>query len=81
MMLGLRCVICEKIYSADTLYTCLACGSEGILNVLYDYEQVQQTFRPELFAGRPHDIRRSRVVAHRRNGTTSANKSGVDADL
>jgi threonine synthase len=58
MALALRCVICGKIYGTEVLYTCPACGSEGILDVLYDYESVQKIFRPETLATRPHDIRR-----------------------
>lgn len=58
MVLGLQCVICEKIYSLEVLYTCPACGSDGILDVLYDYKSVRKTFRPETLALRPHDIRR-----------------------
>jgi threonine synthase len=58
MVLGLRCVICEKVYGTEVLYTCPSCGPEGILDVLYDYERVQKTFRPETLATRPYDIRR-----------------------
>jgi threonine synthase len=57
-MLGLRCVVCGKIYSPEILYTCASCGNEGILDVLYDYEKSQKTFQPENLATRPHDIRR-----------------------
>ncbi|MDZ7361961.1 MAG: threonine synthase [candidate division KSB1 bacterium] len=57
-MLGLRCVICGKIYSPEILYTCPTCGSEGILDVLYDYEKIKKIFQPEALANRPHDIRR-----------------------
>ncbi len=58
MSITLRCVICGKIYGIEVLYTCPACGAEGILDVLYDYERVQNTFRPETCAIRPYDIRR-----------------------
>ncbi|MGH7596860.1 MAG: threonine synthase [bacterium] len=58
MVLGLQCVICEKSYSPEVLYTCPTCGSDGILDVLYKYESVPKTFRPETLASRPHDIRR-----------------------
>jgi len=54
----LRCVICGKTYGTEVLYTCPACGAEGILDVLYEYEHVQSTFRPEILAARPYDIRR-----------------------
>ena len=37
----LRCVLCGVSYSpAEVAYTCPACGSLGVLDVLYDYEQV-----------------------------------------
>jgi threonine synthase len=58
MVLGLRCVICEKVYGTEALYTCPSCGPEGILDVLYDYESVQSTFRPETLDARLYDIRR-----------------------
>jgi len=37
---GLRCIHCEKVYSAEAAeYFCPACGyGDGILDVLYDYE-------------------------------------------
>jgi threonine synthase len=58
MVLGLRCVICEKVHGTEALYTCPSCGPEGILDVLYDYNRVQNTFRPETLDARPYDIRR-----------------------
>jgi threonine synthase len=58
MVRGLRCVMCEKVYGTETLYTCPSCGPEGILDVLYDYDRVSSIFRPETLATRPHDIRR-----------------------
>ncbi|MDZ7290749.1 MAG: threonine synthase [candidate division KSB1 bacterium] len=57
-VIALRCVVCGKTPGTQVLYTCPACGPEGILDVLYDYEQVQRTFRPETLASRPQDIRR-----------------------
>jgi threonine synthase len=50
--------VCGKTYGTEVLYTCPACGPEGILDVLYDYERLQNIFRPEALASRPHDIRR-----------------------
>jgi len=58
MNLKLRCVVCEKIYGPEVMYACPACGVEGILDVLYDYEQIQKSFRPEILAKRPQDISR-----------------------
>lgn len=38
----LRCVKCGREYTqADTQYVCPTCGSEGILEVLYDYDRVR----------------------------------------
>lgn len=58
LMLGLRCVICGKLHGREVFYTCPACGAEGILDVLYDYAQIQKKFRPEILAARPTDISR-----------------------
>lgn len=58
MNLNLRCVVCGKFYGTEVLYTCPACGPEGILEVCYDYEQIQKTFHPETIAKRPQDIGR-----------------------
>jgi threonine synthase len=58
MNLSLRCVVCGKIYDTKILYTCPSCGVEGILDVLYDYDNAQKTFRPSTLANRPNDISR-----------------------
>jgi len=58
MIIKLRCVVCEKTFDTDILYTCPSCGVEGILDVLYDYEHLRKTFRPETLANRPPDISR-----------------------
>ncbi len=58
MSINLRCVVCGQTYGTEVLYTCPACGPEGILDVIYDYENIQKNFRPELLAHRPQDIRR-----------------------
>jgi len=58
MMLSLRCVVCGKTYSHEVLYTCPACGPEGILEVIYDYTRIQEVFHPETLVHRPHDISR-----------------------
>jgi threonine synthase len=56
--LNLRCVVCGQIYGTDVLYTCPACGPEGILDVIYDYDNIQKNFHPALLANRPQDISR-----------------------
>lgn len=58
MHLKLRCVVCGKIYGPEVLYTCPACGVEGILDVLYNYPQIQKRLQPEILAARPQDISR-----------------------
>jgi len=58
MMLNLHCVVCGKTYSREVLYTCPACGPEGILEVIYDYTRIQEVFHPETLANRPQDISR-----------------------
>lgn len=54
----LRCVVCGKSYGPEVRYTCPTCGPEGILDVLYDYEQIKKSLRPEVLAQRPQDIGR-----------------------
>jgi len=39
----LTCVSCGKHYGTDVLYTCPACGIEGILDIEYDYRKVGET--------------------------------------
>ena len=42
-VLGYRCTLCQKEYKADlNLYTCPACGTEGILDILYDYGKMKK---------------------------------------
>ncbi|MBK8906029.1 MAG: threonine synthase [Anaerolineaceae bacterium] len=41
-VMGLRCVICHKVYQPDeVLYVCPDHGSEGILEVEYDYDAIR----------------------------------------
>lgn len=41
----LRCLVCGQIYQPDEVaYVCRHHGNEGILDVLYDYEQIGQQF-------------------------------------
>jgi len=49
----LTCVACGRHYGTDTLYTCPACGLEGILDVEYDLELAARTLTPQALAGRP----------------------------
>jgi threonine synthase len=44
-VVGLRCMICGREYDpAEVSYTCLSCGYEGILDVLYDYRCIARRF-------------------------------------
>ena len=56
-ILGLRCVICGKLYQPDdVLYVCPKHGNEGILDVEYDYAVIEQppvtNFKDGMFAYR-----------------------------
>lgn len=50
----LTCVNCGKHYGTDVLYTCPACGIEGILDVEYDYGKVNKTLTRGALEGRLH---------------------------
>jgi threonine synthase len=42
-VLGYKCTLCRKEYEADLdLYTCPACGVEGILDIIYDYKELKR---------------------------------------
>jgi threonine synthase len=42
-VLGYKCTLCQKEYEVDSnLYTCPACGSKGILDILYDYKEIKK---------------------------------------
>jgi threonine synthase len=44
MIIGLRCVICGTVYEPDEVeYVCPEHGNEGILDVVYDYEDLRTT--------------------------------------
>ena len=47
-VLGLKCTICGAEYTPDQVaYVCPRHGSEGILDVVYDYPRIARQFRPE----------------------------------
>jgi threonine synthase len=54
---GLRCVICGREQARDFAdYVCPDCGVDGILDVIYDAEQLRAAARAgRLFAGHPTD--------------------------
>ncbi len=48
---GLKCTLCGKEYEeSKELLTCSACGEKGVLDVLYDYEQIKKVFKKENLA-------------------------------
>jgi threonine synthase len=57
----LSCIICGGTYRHGNLFTCPACGDQGILDVRYDYEAVARQLTPAL-AHRPFDLWRYREL-------------------
>ncbi len=51
-ILGLRCLLCGKSYPYGDLQTCPACGQQGILDVLYDYNAIGFQLRVAPLSGR-----------------------------
>jgi len=51
---GLRCMKCGRDYApGEVAYTCADCGLDGILDVLYDYDEIRRSWpRSELEASR-----------------------------
>jgi threonine synthase len=44
----LKCLLCGDEYSPDEVkYTCPKCGNEGILEVIYDYDEIKKHFSKE----------------------------------
>ena len=55
---GLLCAKCGREYApGEVSYTCADCGTEGILDVLYDYDEIAQEFSRA-------DLERSRENSH-----------------
>ena len=47
----LKCLLCGAEYKPeDVRYTCPKCGSEGILEVIYDYDEIKKHFTKELLS-------------------------------
>lgn len=47
----LKCLLCGTEYKPeDVKYTCPKCGSEGILEVIYDYDEIKKHFTKESLA-------------------------------
>ncbi len=44
----LKCLLCGSEYNPDEVtYTCPKCGNDGILEVIYDYEEIKKHFSKE----------------------------------
>ncbi len=52
----LHCVVCERDYPADDIYTCPPCGEAGILEVRYDYTALATRIAQADFSQRSHDL-------------------------
>ena len=61
---GYRCTICKKEYAfGPELMTCPACGEKGILDILYDYDEVKKDLtRESLAACRDNSMWRYRAL-------------------
>ena len=45
----MRCALCQKSYQpGEVRYTCPQCGTDGILEVLYDYKQASSSMQPDV---------------------------------
>jgi threonine synthase len=53
---GLKCEICGTSYNHGHVYTCPACGDEGILDVEYDYESIGSAFSKRPLQNRAQNI-------------------------
>lgn len=53
----LKCVLCGASYApGEVEYTCPACGLDGTLDVLYDYEEAARTMTKESLSGRERSL-------------------------
>jgi threonine synthase len=51
-VLGYQCTLCQKEYEAELdLYTCPECGTQGILDIRYDYERMKKKVTARSLAG------------------------------
>ena len=47
-VIGLKCTVCGEMYDVDEVaYVCPKHGDEGILDVVYDYDRIDQQIDPE----------------------------------
>ncbi|MDI9371205.1 MAG: threonine synthase [Synergistaceae bacterium] len=53
----LRCVLCGSTYGhGEVEYVCPACGLDGTLDVLYDYDEAARTLTADSLAGRERSL-------------------------
>jgi threonine synthase len=52
---GLRCFVCGSVYAYGNVFTCPSCGTEGILDVTYDYDMIAKELSRHPFRSRPND--------------------------
>lgn len=55
---GLHCTLCGADYPHGNLFTCPACGDQGILDVRYRRDALAEALRGRPPASRPHDLTR-----------------------
>jgi threonine synthase len=55
-VIGLKCERCETSYEHRNIYTCPACGDQGILDVEYDYDSVASAFSKDPLPDREQNI-------------------------
>lgn len=53
---GLRCLLCGGVYAYGDLATCPRCGSEGVLDVEYEYDAVASALERRPLDGRAKNI-------------------------
>jgi threonine synthase len=81
-VLGLRCTICGAEYAPDKVeYVCPQHGDDGILDVVYDYEQIRRRLQPEKLAAHPaHSIWRYLPLLPVHVGTAAQLAAGTVLD-
>jgi threonine synthase len=62
LVTGLRCLVCGAAYENGNLHTCPKCGIQGILDVMYDYDQAGKTLTPSALRSRAFDHWRYREL-------------------
>jgi threonine synthase len=51
----LRCLVCHEVYRPDEIdYVCPRHGTDGTVDVVYDYPRIGETFDPASLASSPH---------------------------